>query len=118
MDFSTYSEKWKFHECKVQPSELLRLLLQACSRRLPPDALGHAKAFAEFTGGRAFASTTLTPADVTIRNEGQYEGGVCEMGVTLIFMGLPRPLLQDVLIEAADEVFRQSGCVMIKRTEE
>lgn len=117
MEFSAYSEKWKLSKCGIQPSELLRLVLQACSERLPPDALGHAKAFVEFTGGRAFAFSTLTPAGVTIRNEGHYAGGVCEMGITLVFMGLPQPLLRDALLGAADKAYGQSGGILIERME-
>jgi hypothetical protein len=118
MEFSTYSEKWKLRGCGVQPSELLRLVLDACSRRLPSDTLGHAKAVAEFAGGRSFASCTLTPAGVSLRSEGHYEGGPYDLGITLIFMGLPQPFLKDVLSAANEEVLKQeSGCALIERVE-
>jgi hypothetical protein len=118
MEFSTYSEKWKLSECWIQPSALLRFILEACSRRLPPDSLGHAKAFAEFEGGRSFASCTLTPSGVSLRSEGHYEGGACDVGITLVFMGLTRPFLRDVLSGAAnEEVLKQVGCVLIERME-
>ncbi|MEJ2685282.1 MAG: hypothetical protein P8Z71_12925 [Candidatus Sulfobium sp.] len=118
MEFSTYSEKWKLSECGVQPYALLRFVLEACSRRLPPDALGHAKAFAEFTGGRVFASSTLTPFGVSLRSEGYYEGGACDVGITLVFMGLTMQFLKDVLSGAAnEEVLKQAGCVIIERME-
>ncbi|MFO0754763.1 MAG: hypothetical protein U0411_15725 [Thermodesulfovibrionales bacterium] len=79
--------------------------------------MGHAKAFAEFSGGRAFASSTLTPAEVSLRSEGHYEGDVCDLGITLIFTGLPRTLLKDVFSEAVDDVLRQIGCLLIERAE-
>jgi len=117
MEFSTCSEKWTLNDCRIQPSELLRLVLQACCQRLPPDALGHAKAYAEYLGGQSFASSTVTPAGVTLRDEGHYEGGAFEIGITLIFMDLPVSLLEKVLLEAADEACGQSGCLIIERKE-
>lgn len=118
MEFSTYSEKWKLSDCgSVQPSELLHLVLQACSRRLPPDALGHAKAYAEFAGGRSFAFSTVTPAGVTLRNEGHFAGGDCDIGITLIFLGIPRQLLRSILFGAADEACRQYDNLLIEKEE-
>lgn len=118
MEFSTYSERWKVGECGIQPYALLRFVLEACSRRLPPETLGHAKAFAEFAGGRSFASCTLTPSGVSLRSEGHYKGGPCDLGITLIFMGLPRPFLKDVLSGAANEAaLREAGCLLIERVE-
>lgn len=118
MEFSTYSERWKLSECGLQPYALLRFVLEACSRRLPQDTLGHAKAFAEFAGGRSFASSTLIPAGVSVRSEGHYEGGACDVGITLVFMGLTRPFLKDVLSGAAnEEALREAGCILIQRTE-
>ncbi|MEJ2696480.1 MAG: hypothetical protein P8013_07505 [Candidatus Sulfobium sp.] len=118
MQFSTYSEEWKLNECGVSPSELLRLVLDACSHRLPQDTLGHAKAFAEFSGGRCFASSTLTPSGVFLRNEGHYEGGVCNVGITLVFMGLTRQFLKDILSAVADGgMLKEAGCVLNERRE-
>ena len=118
MEFSTYSEKWRVSECGLQPYALLRFVLDACSRRLPPDTLGHAKAFAEFAGGRCFASSTLTPSGVSVTNEGHFEGGPCDVGITLVFMGLARPFLKDVLSRAAGEkALKDAGCILIERVE-
>ena len=118
MEFSTYSERWKVSACGIQPYALLRFVLEACSRRLPPETLGHAKAFAEFAGGRSFASSTLTPTGVSLRSEGHYEGGPCDVGITLVFMGLTRQFLKHVLSGAANEAaLKDAGCVLIERVE-
>ena len=110
MEFASNSKKWEVHAYSGSPEKLIRSLLNNCARHLPLDALGHLKAFMEFSGGSIFGSSTLTPPEITLRSDGSYSGGNMVLSVTLIFMDLKTEFLSNLLNKALDEVCENMGC--------
>ncbi len=112
MEFASHSKKWVVRVYPGSPEQVIKSLIDACARRFPSDALGHAKAFIEFGGGSIFASSTITSQEITIRTEGNYRGGDMILSVTLIFMGLTVEFLKEVLSQAVAEVCEDLGCTL------
>jgi hypothetical protein len=117
MEFSSYSKKWEVQGCSENPEELVKSVLEACAEYLPDTALGHLKGFLEFDKGSVFASSSLIPPEITLRTEGEYNGGDMVLGATLIFMDLDVEFLSDILSRAAMEVCGQLGCKFKDTTE-
>jgi hypothetical protein len=110
MEFASNSKKWEVSAYPGSPEKLIRALLTDCAGHLPPDALGHLKAFIEFSGGSIFGSSTLTTPEITLRSDGSYSGGNMVLSVTLIFMDLKAEFLNKVLSKAVNEVCENLGC--------
>lgn len=115
MNFNSAARTWVVSECPVGPELLIRSLLEAAVQHLPDESLGHAKGYAEFTGGAVFASTTLIPPDIQIRHQGDYHGGKMDINLVLIFAELDRDVLREAIILAGDAVAKRWSCEMALR---
>lgn len=118
MEFTSYCGKWEVLCSAANPEEFATVLIQACKRRLPPEALGHIKAIVEFSGGSIFASSTIIPPEITVQVQGSYGGGGMMVHGALIFMGLSGALLKDVLSLSILEAGQSMGCTIKEIKEE
>lgn len=113
MEFASASRRWAAEHGRVGPEELIRSLLEAVVRHLPADGLGHAKGCVEYRDGAVFASSTLTPSEIHLRESGPYRGGPMEASLTLIFAALNRATLDAALDHAEREVAPRLGLTRI-----
>jgi hypothetical protein len=113
MNFSSASQEWVVSNGAFEPQVLITIFLQSVARRLPKDALGHAKLYVEFDRGTAFGSATLVPDELNIRMAGEFSPGDMRIGATLIFGDLEQQILLTALEIAKRDVESELKCNML-----
>ncbi|MEW6267597.1 MAG: hypothetical protein AB1641_31380 [Thermodesulfobacteriota bacterium] len=104
MDFASVSRQWRVRADELGPEALAELILEAVVKRLPDQALGHAKLSVDYEGGMVFASSSLIPPEITVRKRGDYAGGRMDVSLVLIFGNLEAERLSAVLLSAREDL--------------
>jgi hypothetical protein len=108
--YNHLSQEWLVEPGQMGPLACLRRLVETVGENLSPDNLGHVKGYAAWPGGEAFASTTLTPPEVNVRNTGLYPGGPVQIGLTVILINVSLDTIQSAVDSALDRLEREFNC--------
>lgn len=85
-------------------------MLKEVVRCLPLNSLGHAKAYAQYSGGALFASTTVVPPDIGMQEQGKFQGGKVEINLALIFSDLDQETMEKAVAASRQHVREKWGC--------
>ena len=110
MNYSSLCRRWRSGSCQAPPETLLKTLLASAIRKLPPGSLGHAKGYAEYSGGAVFASSTILPPEIKVQQQGKYQGGEIKINLALIFAEVEIEVLERALRAARQEAQERWSC--------
>jgi hypothetical protein len=110
MNYSSVCRRWRSGSCQAPPETLLKALLASAIKKLPEGSLGHAKGYAEYSGGAVFASSTILPPEIKMQQQGEYQGGEIKINLALIFAEMDSEVLEAALGAAHQEAQERWDC--------
>jgi hypothetical protein len=108
--YNHLSQEWLVEPGQTGPTAFLRRLVETVGQSLSSNGLGHVKGYAAWPGGEAFASTTLTPPEVNVRNTGHYSAGPVQIGLTVILINVPLDAIQSAVDSALGRLEGEFNC--------